>query len=326
MTIKRIAELAGVSGATVSKILNGKDQYISEQTRQRVLGIVEREGYIPNGIAKSLRMKNTRIIGIIMPDVMNLFFSELARGIEDAADKKGYSVILCNSDNKESKEENYIQVLQEKMVDGIILTASEKSVKKSLEGRNIPIVLLDRDISINGKVGKILLDNEEGSYNATNHLINKGCKNIGFISSDKTNKSSGQRLKGYEKAIKENNLKIDDRKIFLQNYTIETGFNGTIELINKTEIDGIVCGNDFIAIGAIKALKGMGLRVPEDVKVIGFDDISISKYMDPPLTTIRQPIYNMGEASVNMLISIIENKEVNLVKVLSSELIERGSV
>ncbi len=126
MTIKEIAEMANVSSATVSKILNGKDKYISEATRQRVLEIVEREGYIPNAIAKSLKMKSTKTLGIIIPDVMNLFFSELARGIEDAAERKGYSVILCNSDNKEAKEERYIQVLQEKMVDGIILTASEK--------------------------------------------------------------------------------------------------------------------------------------------------------------------------------------------------------
>lgn len=326
MTIKEIAELAGVSTATVSKILNDKDQDISEATRKRVLDIVERVGYIPNGIAKSLRMKNTKTIGIIMPDVMNLFFSELARGVEDAAEKKGYSVILCNSDNKESKEEKYIQILQEKMVDGIILTASENSVKRSLSRRKIPMVLLDRDISTDEKVGRITVDNEEGTYNATKLLIEKGCKNIGFISSNKNTKSSAQRLKGYENAILGNKINLDKNKIFLQNYTIETGYKGTVSLLEKTNIDGICCGNDLIAIGVIKALKERGIKVPEDVKVIGFDDISISKYMDPPLTTIRQPIYQMGEEAVKMLIGIIEGKEMNLIKVFSTKLIERGSV
>ncbi len=323
MTIKEIAELAGVSTATVSKILNAKDQDISESTRKRVLDIVEREGYIPNGIAKSLRIKNTKTIGIIMPDVMNLFFSELARGVEDAAEKKGYSVILCNSDNKESKEEKYIQILQEKMVDGIILTASENSVKRSLRRRKIPMVLLDRDISTDEKVGRITVDNEEGTYNATKLLIEKGCKNIGFISSNKTTKSSGQRLRGYENAILESKINLDKDKIFLQNYTIETGYKGTVSLLEKTNIDGICCGNDLIAIGAIKALKERGIKIPQDVKVIGFDDISISKYMDPPLTTIRQPIYEMGEEAVGMLIDVINNKEMEMSKVLKTELIVR---
>ncbi|MBC8588955.1 LacI family DNA-binding transcriptional regulator [Paratissierella segnis] len=323
MTIKEIAELAGVSTATVSKILNGKDKDISEATRKNVLDIVEREGYIPNGIAKSLRIKNTKTIGIIMPDVMNLFFSELARGVEDAAEKKGYSVILCNSDNKESKEEKYIQILQEKMVDGIILTASENSVKRSLRRRKIPMVLLDRDISTDEKVGRITVDNEEGTYNATKLLIEKGCKNIGFISSNKTTKSSAQRLQGYENAILESKINFDKNKIFLQNYTIETGYKGTVSLLEKTNIDGICCGNDLIAIGAIKALKERGIKVPQDVKVIGFDDISISKYMDPPLTTIRQPIYEMGEEAVGMLIDVINNKEMEMSKVLKTELIVR---
>src|SRR5699024_1649404 len=190
MTIKRIAEIAKVSTATVSKVINGKDQHISDATRQRVLEIVEREGYIPNGVAKSLKTRRTKTIGIIMPDVMNLFFSELTRGAEDAAEKKGYSVIICNSDNKETKEEKYLYILQEKMVDGIIMTASEGSIKKSMEKFNIPMVLVDRDIDINKKVGRITVDNEQGAYNATSYLIKKGCKNIGFISSDNKNKPS----------------------------------------------------------------------------------------------------------------------------------------
>ena len=128
MTIKDIAKIAGVSIATVSKVINEKDQNISEKTRQKVLDIVEREGYVPNGIAKSLKMKKTKTIGLIMPDVTNLFFSDLARGTEDAAEKRGYSVILCNTDNKKSKEEKYLRVLKEKMVDGIIMTASERDL------------------------------------------------------------------------------------------------------------------------------------------------------------------------------------------------------
>lgn len=325
MTIKRIAELANVSSATVSKIINGKDKHISEATRQKVLAIIEREGYIPNGIAKSLKMKRTKTIGIIMPDVMNLFFSEVARGAEDAAEREGYSVILCNSDNKQSKEERYIQILQEKMVDGIILTASESSISKSLDRCNTPMVLVDRDIASDKKVGRIVVDNEEGAYNATNFLIKKGCKNIGFISADSKTKLSAERLNGYEKALIDNGLKIDKEKIFLQNYTIESGYQGTMALLMQTEIDGVYCGNDLIAIGAIKALKEKNIKIPEEVKIIGFDDISISQYIDPPLTTIKQPIYQMGEEAVEMLISMIEEKSIKMTKVLETILVERGS-
>lgn len=323
MTIKKIAEIANVSSATVSKVLNGKDQYISQATRERVLEIVEKEGYIPNAVAKSLKMKRTKTIGIILPDVMNLFFSELARGIEDAAEKKGYSVILCNSDNKESKEEKYIQILQEKMTDGIILTASEKSVSKSLKRKNTPMVLLDRDILTDSKMGRIIVDNEEGAIKATNHLIERGCKNIAFISSDNRNNSSRGRLEGYKKSLLNNKFKIDEDRIYLGNYTIETGYKGVMYLLNRTEFDGIFCGNDLIAVGAIRALKEKNISIPETIKLIGFDDISISKYVDPPLTTIRQPIYKMGEEAVNMLVALIEKRNIEMLKVLDTELIKR---
>ena len=325
MTLKDIAEMAKVSSATVSKVLNGKDEHISDATRQRILDIVEREGYIPNAIAKSLKMKQTKTLGIIIPDVMNLFFSELARGIEDAAEKKGYSVILCNTDNKIQKEEKYIQMLQEKMVDGIILTAAEQSVSKSLKRRNTPIVLLDRDLLIDEEVGRIVVDNMEGAFNATKFLVEKGCRNIGFISSDDVNKSSGQRLEGYKNAILANDLEIDNEIIYLESYSIETGYKGTMKILEKKDIDGICCGNDLIAIGAIKALKEREINVPRDVKVIGFDDIQISQYMDPPLTTIKQPIYEMGEEAVKMLIGIINGKGQGSTKILRTRLIERGS-
>lgn len=324
-TIKEIAELANVSTATVSKVINGKDQYISEATRQKILEIVEREGYIPNGIAKSLKMRKTKTIGIIMPDVMNLFFSELARGAEDAAEKRGYSVILCNTDNRESKEEKYLNILQEKMVDGIIMTAAEASMNKSVKRSKTPMVLVDRDIELDKPVGRITVNNEEGAFMATKFLIEKGCKNIGFISSEKKNKPSAERLEGYKRALKEHKLDIDEKKIFLENFTIDSGYKGVISLLEKTKVDGIFCGNDLIAFGAIKGLKEKKVKIPEEVKIIGFDDISMSQFIDPPLTTIKQPIYQLGEEAVKMLVAIIEKQDTDMNKVLKTELIERGS-
>lgn len=324
-TIKEIAKLANVSSATVSKVINGKDKYISEETRQRILEIIEREGYIPNGIAKSLKMKRTKTIGIIVPDVMNLFFSEVAKGAEDAAEKKGYSVILCNSDNSKTKEEKYINILQEKMVDGIILTASETEASKYLERCNTPMVLVDRDLDLNNSIARIMVDNVEGTYKATNYLINKGCRSIGFISSLEVNKLAKERLMGYKNALKENGMEIEQKKIFLKSFSVETGYEGVDYLLNETHIDAICCGNDLIAIGAIQGLKDKGIKVPEEVKIIGFDDISISKYLDPPLTTVKQPIYKLGEEAVNILVSIIEKKDTEMIKILETEIVERKS-
>lgn len=325
ITIKEIAEIANVSSATVSKVLNDKAPYISDETKKKIFEIARREGYIPNAVAKSLKVKSTKTIGIIIPDVMNLFFSELARGIEDAAEKRGYSVILCNSDNNEEKEKKYIQVLQEKMVDGIILTASEKSVERSLNMRKIPMVLLDRDINTDAKVGKIFVDNETGEYEACKYMIDKGIKEIAFISSNVISKSSSQRLNGYKKALSDNGIEIDEDLIYLDSYTIETGFNGVIEILKKKDFKGICCGNDLIAIGAINALKMKSINVPEDVKVIGFDDIQISKYINPPLTTIKQPIYRMGREAVDMLINMINGYDMDYEIILKTSLIERMS-
>lgn len=325
ITIKDIARMAKVSTATVSKVLNGKDQYISQETRKKILDIVEREGYIPNGVAKSLKMKKTKTIGVIMPDVMNPFFAEMARGAEDAAEKKGYTVIICNSDNNKNKEEKYLNMLQEKMVDGIIMTASEGISSSAIEKCNIPMVLVDRVLESDKPIGNIAINNVKGTFMATNYLIDKGCKNIGFISSKIVNDLSKDRFEGYKLALKKKGFKVNESKIYLGNFTIETGYNGVQYLFSKGEVDGICCGNDLIAIGAIRSIKEKGLNIPDDIKVIGFDDISISKYVDPPLTTIRQPIYKMGLEAVNMLISIIEKKSKNMKKVLNVELVERRS-
>ncbi|WIV12229.1 LacI family DNA-binding transcriptional regulator [Proteiniborus sp. MB09-C3] len=325
MGINRIARMAGVSTATVSKILNGKDQAISESTRQRVLEIVEREGYIPNAIAKSLKINNTKTIGLIIPDVMNLFFSELAKGVEDSADKRGYSLILCNTDNSTDKEKKYLQVLQSKRVDGIIITAVENSSDTSFENCIAPIVLLDRDIKTNRPVGRIKIDNEKCTYDAVTFLLNKGCTNIGFISSDTVNSLSRSRLEGYMSALKENDIPYDEKIVYLKDYSVEAGYAGALKLIENSEVDGICCGNDLIAIGAIKALKEKNIDIPKDVKIIGLDDIFISSYFNPPITTVKQPIYDMGLEAVNLLIDMIEKRETDLLRVFNHKIIERMS-
>jgi len=326
LTIKEIAKIAGVSTATVSKVINGKDQNISENTRNRILKIVDEEGYIPNSIARSLKVNETKTLGLIVPDVVNQFFSELARGVEDAAEKEGYTLILCNTDNNKEKEENYIKVMQQKMVDGIILAPAEDRFKIPMS-RKIPLVVLDRDISVDREIGRIGIDNEEATYKSCSHLIEKGCKNIAFISSKNDNKSTYDRFSGYKRALMDNNINYNEDLIYLEQFDVTTGYNGIYKIYENTEIeiDGVCCGNDLIAIGAIKAIKESGRIIPRDVKVIGLDDIDMAKYVNPSLTTVKQPIYLMGEETVSMLISMIRKEDINLLKILDTELIERSS-
>lgn len=323
ITMKKIAEMAGVSSATVSKVLNGKDKSISDETKRRVLDIVKREGYIPNGIAKSLRVKNTKTLGIIMPDVTNVFFSELAKGVETAATLEGYSVILCNSDNNDDKELRYLQVLQEKMVDGIILTASTTGEGMDLDSISIPIVLVDRDLNTNKKVGRVTLDNEKGGYMAAEHLLNKGCKSLAHITADTKNKPANERLQGFLRKLKEEDIELKDELCYFGSYNLNTGYDGINEIIKSGEFDGVFCGNDLIAIGANRCLRENGIRVPEDVRLMGFDNVFISEYMDPPLSTIAQPIRLLGEVAVEVLISLIENEACEIKRVLEPKLVER---
>lgn len=324
-TIKMIAELAGVSSATVSKVINGKDQSISEDTRKRILQIIEREGYIPNGVAKSLRIKNTKTIGLIVPDITNLFFSEVAKGIEDAAAKRGYSLILCNTDNKETKERMYLKILQEKKVDGLIITASHSKIGDQLDKVTIPVVLIDRDVKTSKVVGKITVDNVAGGRMAAEKLIKSGCRNIVHITAGLENKPSAERYKGFVEALRDAGIKFNKSGLHTGYFAVETGYEGIIKLSKAMEFDGVFCGNDHIAIGALQALRELGKRIPEDVAVIGFDDIALSKYIDPPLTTIGQPIYKLGESAIMVLLGMIEGGTVEESVVLKPKLIERMS-
>lgn len=317
--------LANVSTATVSKVLNKKDQHISDATRNRILEIVKRENYRPNMVAKSLKMKKSNSIGIIVPDITNLFFAEMAKGIEDAAGKLGYSVILCNSDNNSDKEEKYLNILQEKMVDGIILTSSDNEMSTYMKVNKVPVIFLDRNIDADGNFARIMIDNKEAGYTATKHLIDKGCKKIGFISSNNKKYASFDRFIGYKNALLDNGHDVDEKLIYLGDFSIENGYHSSMELIKTNDLDGVFCGNDYIAIGVINALRENNIRIPEEVKVVGFDDISILRYMKPSITTIRQPIYEMGKEAVNILNSILEKKDATMTKILKTELIERGS-
>lgn len=311
VTIKEIAKEAEVSTATVSMILNNKDQNISEATRKKVLKIAKRRNYIPNTMARSLVTKQTRTIGLILPDIVNPFFPEIARGAEDRASLSRYSVIYCNTDDNLSREKSYVDVLTEKMVDGIIFTHSadpEGSAEGFIRCR-VPIVLIDRDYDIPNVIGKILVDNTMASYMGVNYLLDNGYKKIAYIAGPLHTQTARDRLEGYKRALQNREIEYKEDYIKVGEYKSQWGTEAIqLFLSEGLDFDAVFCGNDLIAIGAIKALKEAGYKVPVDIGVMGFDDIYMASMVEPALTTIKQPNYEMGYQAAELLIRAIENR------------------
>lgn len=328
ITIKDIADIAGVSKTTVSKVLNNKDQKISEATRQKILNIVKEKNYIPNKMAQSLVTKKTKTIGLIIPDIRNPFFTDIARGAEDKAVREGYNIILCNTDENIEKETRAFNTLTEKMVDGIIFAPSSKTEFNSSEYKisSKPIVLVDKELNIENLKGVVSLDNEDGTYLEIKHLVGIGHKNILYLSGPLKSEISKNRLKGYKKALKESNIKFNEDLVIQGEYSFEWGYE-VVKNLDKINFTAICAANDLIAIGAIKALKERGIKIPQDISVVGFDDIQTANIIEPQLTTIKQNSYNMGYESASILINNLENNEINNIEkmIFKPELIIRSS-
>lgn len=329
ITIKHIAQEAGVSTATVSKVLNKKDAHISAATVDRIMKIVKEYNYIPNGLASSMVTKKTKTLGLLIPDITNPFFPEIARGVEDKASEENYSVIFCNTDDDLVKEEKCLSMLIEKMVDAIIIVPSAERTKdfKCLKNISIPIVFVDRDLEIDYFTAKVLVDNYEGSYNAVTYLIEKGYKKIAFLTGPSSTKTSQQRLEGYKKALEDGQITYDETYILEGTFKREWGKEGIQQLIKQQiDFDAVYCGDDIIAIGAMKALKDKGYRIPEDIGIMGYDNIYISELVEPSLSTVRQPNYHMGSEAVSIALDAIDNKNTRCeVTILKTELIIRKS-
>lgn len=329
ITIKDIARMAGVSTATVSKVVNHKDKNISEATRQRILNIIDEYNYIPNRVASSMITKKTHSIGLVIPDIANPFFPEIARGVEDIANKRGYHVILCNTDNDLNKEVAYMAMLEEKMVDGIILTASSHHTDQSMDLSKIhvPVITVDRDIKGSKIKGKIIVDNKSGAEEAVRYMLDKGYRRILHLAGPITSEPSRERYEGYKKAHDGLGMARFEELFIPGFYTSEWGYEGIRDAIKAgINFDSVFCGNDLIALGAMKALKEEGHKIPEDIGIVGFDDIYMTTMIEPRLTTVHQPNYQMGYKAAQMLIDFIEENEVEKqVEILKTELIIRES-
>ena len=319
-TIKEIAGLAGVSPATVSRVINGTAR-VDVGTKKRVQDVIDENSYRPNAVARSLYTKSSRIIGLIVPDIKNPFFNELAGVIEETAHKKGYTIMLNNTNNDEAKEEQSIEVVTSMNADGIILITNNERTAERIDRCDLPVVVVDRHVSESGEAAHIESDHYEGGRIATEHLIKKGCRNIVCLRGPQEFASGRLRFRGYQDAMDAAGLK----QMFIDTkYNFESGLLAAEEMMRKyPQVDGVFAANDMVAISTYKVVSAAGARVPDNIRIIGFDDISISTLVTPSLSTIRQPVSEMGKRATEILISCINGEKFPRDNVFDVELIER---
>lgn len=325
-TIRDVARLAGVSVATVSRVIN-QNGYVNKDTEQKVRKAIEQLQYMPNSVARGLAGKQTGTIALILPDISNPFFPEIARAVEDVAQKQGYTVILCNSDDQGQKEQTYIEMLRKKYIDGIIFasnTLREEDVQQ-MQANKIPLVVLDRALA-SGSCSVIRSRNYEGAKLAVEHLLQIGCRKIAHLYGPQEMITAKERMLGFEESVM--HFPWYSPSLMVPGYfSVEGGIAAVMELLSRhRDVDGIFCGNDLMAIGALKGLHQLGIRVPDEVALIGFDGISLTQITQPELSTIAQPIYDMGTLAAQVLIAAITSGELQpKLYELDVTLIERES-
>ncbi len=326
-TIYDVAKEAGVSIATVSKVINETGR-ISEQTRKHVRAVMKELDYQPSLVASALTKKRTNTIGLMLPDLSNLFFAEVARSVEDRAHEKGYNVVICSTDNDAGKEEKYLAWLRQKRVDGIVLATgmqSDKSVKSLLDAR-LPVALVARE-SQRLAVDTVRVDDFLGGYLAASHLAQLGHERIAVIAENLRVSSSRERVEGYKKALEEAGLPFDESLVAVSSFDIEGGKEATRRLLALDRPPtAIFACNDLLAIGCIQVGRATGRSVPSQLSVVGFDNTLIASLAEPPLTTVAQPIPDLGRHVVDLITQEIDGgKQAKQRVVLVPELVLRGS-
>ena len=314
-TITDVARLANVSIQTVSAVVNRKSG-ISEPTRERVLRAIERLQYRPNGIASSLRAQKSQTIGVVIPTIINPFFPEFVRGAEDAASEKGYSIFLCNADEDTEKEIQYLRLLQRHRVAGILVSyvsspATSQSVLTELASHHLPIACLSTAQPGQGIVS-LRVDESEVTRVATQHLLELGHRRIGFVTPPPSKNIAQMRIEGFEKALIEAGLPVRPEYLVDGGFDLQDGIRGAEQLLSLGRPPtAVVAANDLVAIGVISTLKKQGYRVPADISVVGIDDIQMASLLDPPLTTVSQPIYEMGRLGMENILLRIQSPQMD---------------
>ncbi|MDP5273319.1 catabolite control protein A [Chengkuizengella axinellae] len=329
VTIYDVARESGVSMATVSRVVNNNPN-VKPQTRKKVFDAIEKLGYRPNAVARGLASKKTTTVGVVIPDISNTIFSEVARGVEDIANMYRYNIILCNSDKKKEKEIQVINTLLEKQVDGLLFmggTVSEDHIQ-AFKTASVPIVLCGTKEE-SEKIPSVDIDHEKAAYDAVQSLINAGHRDIALIGGNFEDLAKGfARYQGYKKAMEDAGLTLNEDLIRVGNFRYESGLESMKQFLQtERKPSAVFAVTDEMAIGAIHAIQDEGLKVPEDISVISVDNIRMASMVRPLLTTVAQPMYDIGAVSMRLLTKLMVNEEIEQSQIiLPHELIQRESV
>ncbi|VTU31845.1 LacI family DNA-binding transcriptional regulator [Variovorax sp. RA8] len=306
--IHDVARLAEVSVATVSNVLN-ESRPVAAATRARVLKAVAALGYTPHAAARSMRGRGSGLIGLIVADITNPFFTSLVHAVERAANDGGYAVLLCNSDEDPAREQQHLQLLRAQRVDGVILAATGHASHEraaALGQLQVPVVLVDRGSAEFGR-DAVMLDNRRAGLEAVRHIIGFGHRRIAMLSGPAAVSTAAERLAGYREALLEGGLAYDERWVRDAGYREERAYDAACEMLRARERPtAVFAANDLIAIGLMRAIADLGLRCPEDVSVVSIDDFAWANAFRPRMTTVAQPVAAMGESAVRMLLSRID--------------------
>lgn len=329
VSIADVAEYAGVSTATVSRVLTEK-KHVSATTRQRVLSAVHELNYHPNRTARRLRSQSSDVLGLIVSDIQNPYFTSVARGVEDAAYAQEMNVLLCNTDEDVEKEKIYLRIMRAEHAAGLIISAAHIQrnidVFHEIRRAGIAIVLLDRHVE-GFDCDAVIVDNLQSTENAINHLLDLGHQRIAMVSGGMHLSSARDRLRGFEKALNDRGITPRKEMIRIGNFKRESGYQLTNELLQlPNPPDAIFAANNLMLLGVISALQDAGVNIPEEVAIIGFDDAPWASELTPPITVVSQPTYQLGKEAFRLLYRRIQQPTSPVViSQLSAQLVIRES-
>ncbi|WP_420630254.1 LacI family DNA-binding transcriptional regulator [Candidatus Leptofilum sp.] len=309
-TIEDVAALAGVSRQTVSRAINNKGE-ISKTTKEKVMAAVAELGYRPNRLAQGMVTQRTRTVGLVVPDITNLFFPEVARGVQDEGRLHDYNVLLCNTDDKPEEEIKTMYSLAAQRVDGIITMGSKATTKELTVFANTfrPIVFINRFFE-HPHVSVINVDNFQGAHLAVSYLIKLGHRQIGMLVNEDFTRSQVRRVQGYQKALQDHGLSVVDAYLVDGAPTLQGGYAALSQLLSQfPQITAVFTYNDLMALGAIRAVHDLGKQVPADIAVMGFDDIGMAAMFTPSLSTVRVDKYAIGQLAMRRLLQMLDNPD-----------------
>lgn len=319
-SIRDVARIAGVSPSTVSRVMNGTAN-VEEDKRQKVLAAIKETGFKPNELARALFKQSSKIIGVIVPNIENPFFNELAKSVEEEAYKNGYKMLLCNSNNNTEKELMNIQMLNQMKADGIIILTYSDKTGQAIASCQLPVVVVDRQLTGSGQSAYVESDHYKGGKLAILHLLDCGCKDIVFLRGPLELSSGQRRYQGYHEICKKYGIREQCIDCL---YDYEDGLRAARELVERYHhVDGVIASNDMIAIATYKILTREGYRIPDDVQMIGFDNIRFSWLFTPELTTVNQPIKKMGTLAVRIILDYGKGLPFQQENILDVSLVER---